>query len=73
MRKITLFVIILLILSSIATYFYYWERKRESRFLLLYGNVDVRQVDLGFRVSGRVQEIYYEEHVKLPTVRLRFQ
>ena len=29
--------------------------------LVLYGNVDIREVDLGFRVSGRLQEIYFEE------------
>jgi HlyD family secretion protein len=29
--------------------------------LTLYGNVDVRQVDLGFRVSGRVVAMPYEE------------
>ena len=29
--------------------------------LLLYGNVDIRQVDLGFRVSGRLAEMRFEE------------
>ena len=29
--------------------------------ITVYGNVDVRQVDLGFRVFGRVTELRYEE------------
>ena len=29
--------------------------------LVIYGNVDIRQVDLGFRVTGRIQEMRFEE------------
>ena len=29
--------------------------------LVLYGNVDIRQVELGFRVSGRIAEMPFEE------------
>ena len=29
--------------------------------LVLYGNVDIRQVDLGFRVGGRIVSMYFEE------------
>jgi HlyD family secretion protein len=29
--------------------------------LVLYGNVDIRQVDLGFRVPGRIAEVHFEE------------
>lgn len=32
-----------------------------SEGLTLYGNVDIRQVDLGFRVGGRVLKMIYEE------------
>lgn len=34
---------------------------RRSKPLEIYGNVDIRQVNLGFRVSGRVQEMRLEE------------
>jgi HlyD family secretion protein len=34
---------------------------RQSKPLQIYGNVDIRQVNLGFRVSGRVQEMRLEE------------
>src|SRR3546814_20018977 len=29
--------------------------------LTLYGNVDIRQVELGFRVPGRIERMLYEE------------
>ena len=34
---------------------------REDGGLVLYGNVDVRQVDLAFRVGGRIASIVPEE------------
>lgn len=53
-------VIALIILICIGSYFLF--RKNENRDeITLYGNVDVRQVDIGFRVPGRVAELYYEE------------
>ena len=38
----------------------YWPRPQPT-FLTLYGNVDVRQVDLAFNASGRLQELRKEE------------
>ena len=32
-----------------------------DRQLTLYGNVDIRQVELGFRVAGRISEVQFEE------------
>jgi HlyD family secretion protein len=32
-----------------------------SNLLILYGNVDIRQVELGFRVAGRIQQMQLEE------------
>ncbi len=29
--------------------------------LVLYGNIEIRQVDLGFRVSGRIKKMFFEE------------
>ena len=34
--------------------------------LVLYGNVDVRQVELGFRVPGRLDEVRFEEGDSVP-------
>jgi len=38
----------------------YWPRPQPT-FLTLYGNIDVRQVDLAFNASGRLQELHKEE------------
>lgn len=57
--------VLILILCSIALgirgYFFYKSFREEKDHITLYGNVDVRQVDLGFRVSGRVEKLYFEE------------
>lgn len=37
-----------------------------SGALVLHGNVDIRQVDLGFRVSGRIAEMPFEEGAHVP-------
>ena len=57
---------ILLVLGIIALigglYYFFIENNREPPSqLVLYGNVDIRQVDLGFRVFGRVQKLYVDE------------
>lgn len=62
MRRIVLFFILILIVGA-ASYFAYIEffRAKPRDVLVLYGNVDVRQVDLGFRVPGLVTQLFYEE------------
>ena len=37
-----------------------------DKALVLHGNVDIRQVDLGFRVSGRIADLPYEEGARVP-------
>lgn len=39
----------------------HWHKSHNHSLLTLYGNVDIRQVDLGFRVSGRLARMVYEE------------
>lgn len=60
MRKFILLLLLLAIAGSLAYYFFYKDRT-ESNVITLFGNVDVRQVDLSFRVAGLVKEIYFEE------------
>lgn len=57
---IALTVIIIIAAITVGEYFYF-QNKDETNEIVLYGNVDVRQVDIAFRVSGRVKELYYEE------------
>jgi len=61
MRKTIIILILLILIGLVIGYYYYFGKRQNEGVLVLYGNVDVRQVDLGFRVSGRVNEIYYEE------------
>jgi HlyD family secretion protein len=37
-----------------------WSHAQRDE-LVIYGNVDIRQVDLGFRVTGRIEEMRFEE------------
>lgn len=38
-----------------------YREKKDEHQITLYGNVDVRQVDIGFRVSGQVTQLIFEE------------
>jgi HlyD family secretion protein len=40
-------------------------RAEKNDGLTLYGNVDIRQVNLGFRVSGRIEKMLFEEGDKV--------
>lgn len=44
-----------------------WQHlhKPDASILTLYGNVDIRQVDLGFRVGGRINKEYVDEGDKV--------
>ena len=67
MRRIFLFIIFILIIGA-ASYFAYFEyyHIKNHKAIILYGNVDVRQVDLGFRVPGRVNHLFFEEGDLVP-------
>jgi HlyD family secretion protein len=67
MRRVVIVssVIVLLILISVGLYYIFREKTNPNE-IVLYGNVDVRQVDIGFRVAGRVAELYYEEGDVVP-------
>lgn len=46
----------------VSKYYNHWFTPlEEKKVLTLYGNVDIRQVDLGFRVSGRVESMFFQE------------
>lgn len=70
-KKIVLTVV--LAVAAIAGGMYLYSRKQmsaQASAITLYGNVDVRDVSLGFRVSGRIVEMRFEEgdRVKRETV-----
>lgn len=53
--------IVAVLIAVIVGFYYFFQESPPAKELTLYGNVDVRQVDIGFRVSGRVAELFYEE------------
>lgn len=53
--------VFVIIVSIIASAFYLKESNENSKYLTIFGNVDIRQVDLGFRVFGKVKSLYFEE------------
>lgn len=60
-RFIIIFILVILALIGAKLFYLNWERQNDADHLTLFGNVDVRQVDLGFRVGGRVILMPFEE------------
>ena len=59
-KRLILFVIVLLVAGGGWFGYQQWaSRKHEP--LKIQGNVDIRQVNLGFRVNGRIREMRFEE------------
>jgi HlyD family secretion protein len=54
---------LILILAALAGggWYFYGKYRSEHEPLVLQGNVDIRGVDLGFRVSGRIAEVLKDE------------
>jgi HlyD family secretion protein len=53
-------IVVVLVAIAVGLYFYF-RPSQPSNIIILYGNVDVRQVDLGFRVGGRVISMPWQE------------
>ncbi len=54
--------LILIIAAGVAVTWYYFARKQEkSKGITLFGNVDVRQVEINFRIAGRVVAMLFQE------------
>jgi HlyD family secretion protein len=60
-RILILLVIVCAVIGLGVGVYFYIRAQREKNVLTLYGNVDVRQVDIAFRVAGQVEELYFEE------------
>lgn len=61
MKKILLSILLLAVLMTGG---FFWRQQQSSHapdHLTLFGNVEIRKVDLGFRVGGRVTEVVREE------------
>jgi HlyD family secretion protein len=61
MKRYLTYALLFGIIGLIIAYFFYENGVKKNHSITLYGNVDVRQVDLGFRVFGRVTQLLHEE------------
>lgn len=62
MRKLIPILVLVLILAAGVTWYVRGRTARSEQGLLqLQGNVDIREVNLGFRVSGRLQKVLRDE------------
>lgn len=59
-KRIPLVILAIVVIASLVWYFTGY-RGANGGALALYGNVDIRQVELGFRVPGRIAEMQFEE------------
>lgn len=66
MRRVFLILLVVVLFVLAAGALLRLEKRRPQHELILYGNVDVRQVDLGFRVSGRVNFMPFQEGNLVP-------
>lgn len=61
-KKLPLFLVLLAVLVVSVAYRWPWvEKPGLDGTLTLYGNVDIRKVDLGFRVGGKLAEVVFQE------------
>ena len=44
-----------------AAFYYFYEKKIHANEIVVHGNVDIRQVELGFRIAGRLETMRFEE------------
>lgn len=67
MKKKKIIILIILILVTSCAYFIHNQKNiaSNSTNLVVYGNVDIRDVSLGFRVSGRIDKLLFEEGDKV--------
>ncbi|MFA6119183.1 MAG: efflux RND transporter periplasmic adaptor subunit [Parachlamydiales bacterium] len=59
--KIYLIIGLILLLGVSATIYFSKKNNKKPNELIILGNVDIRQVELGFRVFGRVQNVLFDE------------
>lgn len=58
-KKLILLIVIICVMSGF--YVYHHREKPDPNVLTLFGNIEIRQVDLGFRVEGKIAKMLVEE------------
>lgn len=59
MKKILILIVLILVIGG--SYAYFHHHKNNSDEINLYGNIEIRQVDLSFRVEGKIAKMLVEE------------
>ena len=59
-KKIILIILLILIIGATLGFLYFKNRKVDNE-LTLYGNIEIRQVDLSFQVAGKIEKMLKEE------------
>ncbi|MDD5579924.1 MAG: secretion protein HlyD [Methylobacter sp.] len=65
MKKIIIVVILLCAIAGVIGWIYHKHHQERESVMMLYGNVDIREVNLGFRVAGRLAKLVYDEGDKV--------
>ena len=61
MKKKAVILILLILIVCGTLGFLYFKNRKNTNELTLYGNIEIRQVDLSFQVSGRIEKLLKEE------------
>ena len=61
MKKPLIIVVLLLLLAAVLGGGWWWYQSSQQKTLTLYGNVDIRTVNLSFRVGGRLASLSVDE------------
>lgn len=69
MKKKIALLLLILILIGLSAYFVF-RPKENTNELTLYGNIEIRQVDLSFQVSGQIEKMLKEEGDSVKKVNL---
>lgn len=64
-KRHPIFVILIVIVIGLIASGYYWYQSQQDKTLTLYGNVDVRTVNLSFRVGGKLISLAVDEGAKI--------
>lgn len=59
MKRVLIFIFIFIFVVFLIWFFFFKNKKNDE--IVLYGNIEIRQSDLAFRVSGRLSKLYAEE------------
>lgn len=59
-KKAVILILLILIIGATLGFLYFKNRKVQNE-LTLFGNIEIRQVDLSFQVSGKIEKMLKEE------------